>query len=625
MKLAFCLFNYFPYGGLQRDFLRIARECRQRGHEIHVYTMYWEGESEPEFQLHLIEPSGWTNHARCHAFVKKLKLYIEAEKYDRVIGFNKMPFLNMYYAADVCYRALSHKQRGFLYRLLPRYRQLVAFEKAVFERGCETAIMLISSLQQKEYAHCYQTETERFHLLPPGIAKDRIAPPNAHEIREIVRKTYQIQKDHFLLLTVGSGFKTKGLDRAMVGLSSLPALLRERCHLFVIGQDNPGPFEKLARKLQINDRIQFLGGRHDVPNFLLAADLLLHPAYRENTGTVLLEAIVSGLPVLAVDVCGYASYVTEADAGMVLQSPFKQSEFNSALQKMILSPDRQLWRGNAISFGKIADIYNLPEKAADFIERKNVYSFDEIMALRGECFRYQNGRLTQRINLDGKHYFIKQHSGVGWKEIFKNILQLRWPVLSAQNEWLAIKKLQSLGVATPALVGYDKRGTNPAKIQSYILMEELAPVVSLEDLCKTWQKKPPAFAFKRQLIDEIARIASVMHQNSINHRDFYICHFLMDKNEKNLKLYLIDLHRAQIRRLTPERWIIKDLAGLYFSSKDIGLTSRDLYRFMKSYRNKPLREIVKTENKFWKKVKTRGEKLYGNTDMERSSCSQVWV
>ena len=66
--------------------------------------------------------------------------------------------------------------------------------------------------------------------------------------------------------------------------------------------------------------MQFLGGRSDVPRFLLGADLLIHPAYHENTGTALLEALVAGLPVLVTDVCGYAHYIAEADAGRVLPS-----------------------------------------------------------------------------------------------------------------------------------------------------------------------------------------------------------------------------------------------------------------------------------------------------------------
>ena len=243
--------------------------------------------------------------------------------------------------------------------------------------------------------------------------------------------------------------------------------------------------------------------------------------------------------------------------------------------------------------------------------------FDQMMALSGERFRHQEGRMTQRVMLGGKNYFIKQHAGIGWKEIIKNLLQLRLPVMSAKNEWLAIQKLQSLNVAVPDVIAFGKRGKNPAKLQSFVLMQELAPVVSLETLCSRWAVTPPPFAFKRMLIEEVARITRTLHENGINHRDLYICHFLLDTyhgpldvHPKNIKLYLIDLHRAQIRRSTPKRWVIKDLTGLYFSSKDIGLTQRDLYRFMKMYRNKPLREIIGSEKTFWQKVVERGEQLY---------------
>ena len=64
--------------------------------------------------------------------------------------------------------------------------------------------------------------------------------------------------------------------------------------------------------------------------------------------------------------------------------------------------------------------------------------FDQLMSLQGETFRHQKGRLTQRIILGGKSYFIKQHTGVGWKEIIKNLSQGRWPVVSAKNEWQAL-------------------------------------------------------------------------------------------------------------------------------------------------------------------------------------------
>jgi lipopolysaccharide core heptose(I) kinase len=68
-------------------------------------------------------------------------------------------------------------------------------------------------------------------------------------------------------------------------------------------------------------------------------------------------------------------------------------------------------------------------------------AFDYIMQLDGEMFRDMDDRRTLRFSLNGKRYFLKAHYGVGWKEIFKNLLQFRLPVLGARNEWLAIQCL----------------------------------------------------------------------------------------------------------------------------------------------------------------------------------------
>lgn len=369
MKLAFCLFKYFPYGGLQRDFLRIARLCRDRGHEIHVYTTRWEAEEEAHIHLHLIKATGWQNHTRSYSFIQQVEKHLQGQQYDLVIGFNKMPHLDLYYAADVCYQfRIAQSSSRSWYRLLPRYQYWTSFEQAVFACGSQTEIMCLSPKQETEYQHVYQTESERFHLLPPGIERNRRAPSNAADIRREIRKTYQLAVDDYFLLMVGSGFKTKGLDRAIKSLAALPAHVAQRCYLKVIGKDDPRPFLKLAKRLKVEKQIDFLGGRSDVPAFLLAADLLLQPSYHENTGTAILEAMVAGLPVLTVDSCGYAHYVTEADAGYVVPTPFEQQQWNEALQTMIMTEDQERWRANGLLFSNQEDIYGLPEKAVAIIE-----------------------------------------------------------------------------------------------------------------------------------------------------------------------------------------------------------------------------------------------------------------
>ena len=257
MKLAFCLFNYFPYGGLQRDFIRILRVCLARGHDIDVYTMQWDGPAEPRCQVHLLEKRGMTNDARSRHFVRQLKQALALEHYDAVVGFNKMPDLDVYYAADVCYQARINKNRGLFYRLLPRYRQWIAFEEAVFLPGKKTEILLLSNTQQQEYSFYYHTEPSRFHLLPPGISQDRIAPSNAADIRTATRNEWCITENDLMLLMVGSGFKTKGVDRAIKSVAALPKALRDRCQLFVIGQDKPKKYIALTNKLGISQQVTF--------------------------------------------------------------------------------------------------------------------------------------------------------------------------------------------------------------------------------------------------------------------------------------------------------------------------------------------------------------------------------
>jgi UDP-glucose:(heptosyl)LPS alpha-1,3-glucosyltransferase len=368
MRLAFCLFKYFPFGGLQRDFLRIARTCLAHGHMVDVYTMHWDGKFEPGLAVHIIRARGFQNHTRRDDFVEKLQNHLMWGQYDLVIGFNKIPGLDVYYAADTCYQAKVRQQHGFLYRLTGRFRRTVAFERAVFSPHAGTEILLLSTAQQKEFMHYYHTQASRFHLLPPGISRDRIAPPDMEKIHLEMRKKHNIGDSDFLLLMVGSGFKTKGLDRILLGIAALPPEIKKRTHLFVIGKDNAKPFQRQARALKIHKKAHFLGGLEDVTRYFLAADLLLHPAYNENTGTVLLEALAAGLPVLTTDVCGYAHYVEEANAGVVLPSPFRQQQFNKTLQDMLLSTQRNEWRQNALDFAKNADIYSMPERAVTIIE-----------------------------------------------------------------------------------------------------------------------------------------------------------------------------------------------------------------------------------------------------------------
>lgn len=368
MQLAFCLYKYFPFGGLQRDFLRIALTCQARGHAIRVYALEWSGDVPPGFELVRVPVRALTNPARYRKYTEWVQRDLALRPADRVVGFNKMPGLDVYYAADPCFEDKAQTLRNPLYRLSGRYRHFAAYERAVFGPEEATEILMISAVQQPLFIKHYGTPAARFHLLPPGITPDRRAPPDANVIRAGFRTEFDLGPNDLLLVQIGSGFKTKGLDRSINALAALPETLKRRTRLIAIGQDDPKPFRIQTAALGLGDRVTILKGRDDIPRFLLGADLLIHPAYNENTGTVLLEAVVAGLPILTTEVCGYAHYIVEADAGRVLASPFSQKVLNRALAEMLDASDaRRGWHDNGLRYADTADLYSLPQRAADVI------------------------------------------------------------------------------------------------------------------------------------------------------------------------------------------------------------------------------------------------------------------
>ncbi|MGE6993422.1 lipopolysaccharide core heptose(I) kinase RfaP [Pseudomonas sp. NPDC047961] len=239
--------------------------------------------------------------------------------------------------------------------------------------------------------------------------------------------------------------------------------------------------------------------------------------------------------------------------------------------------------------------------------------FEAVEQLQGQVYRELEGRRTLRTEIDGRGYFVKIHRGIGWGEIVKNLSTAKLPVLGAGQEWRAIQRLHEVGVPTMTAVAYGERGSNPATQHSFIITEELAPTVSLEDFAANWREQPPEPALKRALIAEVARMAGNMHRAGVNHRDFYICHFLLHTDKPvtahDFRLSLIDLHRAQTRTQTPRRWRNKDLAGLYFSALGIGLTRRDKLRFLQVYFQRPLLDVLRDEASLLTWLQRKAEKL----------------
>jgi UDP-glucose:(heptosyl)LPS alpha-1,3-glucosyltransferase len=653
MKFAFIIFKYFPYGGVQRDMLRIAQDCVALGHQVTIYTGEWQGEQPSNMQVKLLRPQGWFNHQKQQNLIKAIHAQIGQEAFDLVVGFNRMSGLDVYFAADSCFVAKAHQDKPWWYRFTPRYRWFANAESAIFHVDSPTHILTLTQAEQATFQQWYGTPDERFHLIPPFLSSQRfgdalaISTQARQAIRQQVRAMFGIQPNDKLLLLVGSGFKTKGADRMVEAIYALPQALREQVRAMIIGQDAGQGLQKQIRALGLSAQIQVLPGRDDIPQLMLAADVMVHPARRELAGHVLLEAMACGLPVLTTDKCGYAPHIQQANAGKVLSSPFSQQALDQSLQTLLtrdteifqlagMAYVQQLMQANPgqaearvlVQLAQLAEKCNKKAELALAIvtastsstlwvsasHRSNLQhlQFQDFMALCGHTARATANRRTMRVSIAGKSYFVKQHEGVGWGEIFKNWTSFKRPILGAMTEVRAIHALTQIGIPTTPLVAFGQQGWNPARLRSFLMTEDLGDIISLEELCADWHQQPPTETFKKQLIVAVAKLAAKLHGEGLCHRDFYLCHFVIRESSlasQTMELILIDLHRMLMGQSSHGTAVMKDIAGLYFSAMDCGLNEQDIALFKAHY--------LPQSEAFWAQVCKRSHRLYAKFNSDK--------
>ena len=247
-------------------------------------------------------------------------------------------------------------------------------------------------------------------------------------------------------------------------------------------------------------------------------------------------------------------------------------------------------------------------------------AFEQVMALEGDVYRAKEGRRTLLFTHHGKEYFAKIHHGIGWGEIWKNLMSFRMPVIDASNEWKAVDVLEKVGVPTVKIVGKGVRGKNPARRESFVIMEALHERIEVEDFLKELHvtcSPQKGFLLKRAILHRVAGSAKRMHEAGMNHRDFYLCHFhILEKDWSQwvpgdpFNLPLLDLHRAQIRERVPHRWLAKDLGALLFSAIDCGITDRDIIRFLRVYHGVKWRKHLEDNTAMWRAVAKRAAQFY---------------
>jgi UDP-glucose:(heptosyl)LPS alpha-1,3-glucosyltransferase len=364
MRVAFGIVRLFPEGGLQRHCLDVARLLLDRGHQVTIFTSSNLCDLPEDLVPTLLPVRGFTNHGVDWAFSRKFAAAV-AGRFDRVVGFNKLVGLDVLYCADP---PVENPRRGFWYRQLPRHWARLKLEGHSFRPSSSTHIIALTRSLAEAYRQNWGLAMDRFTVIPPVVDTARRRQDLRHpERRKALRAAFHIPADRHVWLWIGAKPHIKGLDRVMAAMVAKPNAFLLAVGVTASRGEGRAAAAK-ARRLGIFDRVRFYGYCEDIPDFLAAADILVHPARMDVTGQVILESIINGLPAVTSACCGFAEHVRAANAGIVLPEPFKHDALEAAVTRLEEPGLADLFSCNGIEYGRRVVPLDGMVIAADAIE-----------------------------------------------------------------------------------------------------------------------------------------------------------------------------------------------------------------------------------------------------------------
>jgi glycosyltransferase involved in cell wall biosynthesis len=204
---------------------------------------------------------------------------------------------------------------------------------------CSSVLTVSNDLARKVAA--LGVEAAKIHTIYNGIDGDSFKPQD----KLVAKQKLGFQDDCKIILFVGNLIKEKGCFELIQSFSDL-VRTNEQYKLVLIGG---GPIraelEVLVTKLHLSSSVTFVGKvLHDaLPDWFGSADIFCLPSYREGIPNVVMEALASGVPVVATSVGGIPEIV-DSDCG-VLVDAHSVTDLTAGLQKAI----ERKWNSEAIA------------------------------------------------------------------------------------------------------------------------------------------------------------------------------------------------------------------------------------------------------------------------------------
>ena len=156
---------------------------------------------------------------------------------------------------------------------------------------------------------------EKTHVIPNGVDCDRFHP---HDPPQALRDELGIQPEHRVASIIAALRPEKRHDLFLKAARQVVDKLPNARFLIVGDGPSRPDFELLAGELALNEHVQFLGSRHDIPEIQALSDVVcLASTDVESAPICMLEALASGRPQVATSIGGIPKIVADGETGFL--------------------------------------------------------------------------------------------------------------------------------------------------------------------------------------------------------------------------------------------------------------------------------------------------------------------
>jgi UDP-glucose:(heptosyl)LPS alpha-1,3-glucosyltransferase len=261
------------------------------------------------------------------------------------IGFDKTWGQDILYPLGGLHAASAEhnlrKQRGPLLRRLahlakaadPAHRAFALLERRQYLGPSRPLIVVNSQMVQGHFQRYYGIPPAAVRVVHAAIDPARFAEDDRRARRLALRQQCGILPEETVAAFVGMNYRLKGLEPLLHAVRRLPA--DQPFRLLVAGGPRTAPWERLARRLGVAQRVRFLGYCADTRDCYFAADFLVHPTFYDPCSLVVLEALACGLPVITSRFNGAAELFREPGEGYVIDDPHDHARLALCMEQLL--------------------------------------------------------------------------------------------------------------------------------------------------------------------------------------------------------------------------------------------------------------------------------------------------